>query len=335
MSLLQLTRWTQVALAPGNASLLQRAQAAGPALAALLPTIPGACATAARNLASGNMRGFLSGMLDLKNILEGGQPDVVVHIDGALRRNAALVQRLIQDCLEGETRPARPEITSYMIRNRQAENLRRSGLNAPALPLFEAALQSAIDNAGREHPYVATIFHNLAETHYGLGNLAEAESHYLRALAIHRKTRGVAHEQTIATCNNLADLYVTQGRSAAALNLFNQNIAAAEGLGQDHPHLAALLNNRASLHSANGDHGRAEFDARRAVVIHAAYGHTPDLGRAWANLANILASSGKPRPAQDFYNKAVRLLADTLGPNHPDTKDISRRRDEALANPAN
>ena len=94
---------------------------------------------------------------------------------------------------------------------------------------------------------------------------AEAVPLTQRALAIQEKTLGPDHPEVAASLNNLAQLYVLQGRYAEAEALFKRSLAIRErSLGPDNPDVAASLNNLAHLYRAQGRNTEAEPLEKRA-----------------------------------------------------------------------
>ena len=74
-----------------------------------------------------------------------------------------------------------------------------------------------------------------------------------RSLIIFEKTLGSDHPTVAAALNNLAELYVAQGRYAKAEPLHKRSLTIREkALGPGHPDVGASLNNLAALYVAQG-----------------------------------------------------------------------------------
>ena len=81
-----------------------------------------------------------------------------------------------------------------------------------------------------------------------LGNHAEAERLYRRALAIKERAQGPDHPDVGMTLNNLAVCCTAQGRFVEAEAFYQRALAIFEAtLGPDHPHVAACRENYALL----------------------------------------------------------------------------------------
>ncbi|MFP6889130.1 MAG: tetratricopeptide repeat protein, partial [Nitrospinota bacterium] len=81
----------------------------------------------------------------------------------------------------------------------------------------------------------------------------DAEPLLLRSLTTKEKTLGPGHPQVAMSLNNLAGLYMDQGRHKDAEPLFRRSLAIAEKtLEPGHPHVALGLNNLAGLYRVHG-----------------------------------------------------------------------------------
>jgi CHAT domain-containing protein len=174
--------------------------------------------------------------------------------------------------------------------NNLAGLYREQGRYAEAEQLYQRSLAVREKALGRDHPAVAASLNGLAEVYRNQGRYTDAEPLYQRSLAIREKAPGPNHPDVAESLNNLALLYDSQGRHADAEPLHRRFIgyfgkgawsrsslcrsgaeqcsqgryADAEALyqrslaitekafGPDHPHVAVLLNNLASLYGYQG-----------------------------------------------------------------------------------
>ena len=89
-----------------------------------------------------------------------------------------------------------------------------------------------------------------------------------RALAIYEQELGANHPATVASLNNLAELYWAQGKYPEAEPLLRRALAIREQqLGANHPHTATSLHNLARLYQDQGKYAEAEPLYQRALVI--------------------------------------------------------------------
>jgi len=84
----------------------------------------------------------------------------------------------------------------------------------------------------------------------------------------HIGTGGRDHPDVANSLNNLAALYLEQGRYADAKPLFKRSLAILEkSLGPDHPGVATALNNLAELYRDQGRYVDAEPLYNRSLAI--------------------------------------------------------------------
>ena len=147
------------------------------------------------------------------------------------------------------------------------------------------------------------------------------------------------HDAVATTLNNLAGLYLEQGKDAEAEPLCKRALEILEAaLGPSHPHVGTTLNNLAELYRAQGKVAEAEPLCKRALEIReAALGPShPHVAQALNNLAGLCRAQGTYAEAEPLFERALKILEEGLGPDHPNAKivrsnlDIMRReRDEA------
>ncbi len=121
--------------------------------------------------------------------------------------------------------------------------------------------------------------------------------------------------------NNLAQLYVNQGRYAQAEPLHKRSLAIREkALGPDHPDVALSLNNLARLYHHQGLYAQAEPLFRRALAIRekALGPEHPDVATSLNNLALLYYNQGLYAQAEPLYKQALKIDEKALGPEHPD-----------------
>ncbi|XWW96951.1 hypothetical protein V2A60_004931 [Cordyceps javanica] len=105
-------------------------------------------------------------------------------------------------------------------------------LGARVLAGFERAQQCGGGGGGngREGSVTASVADNMALAHAKLGELAQAESLWLRAYHGHAAARGRGAELSLAAANNLGLLYMRQGRLADADGWLRQALRGYEEL---------------------------------------------------------------------------------------------------------
>jgi Tfp pilus assembly protein PilF len=202
-----------------------------------------------------------------------------------------------------------------------ASILKTKGDYAAAEPFMRQVISGRTRILGSEHPDVATSLNNLAGLLQTQGKYNEAEPLYQQSLAIWRKVcaihlaassrdhsckvLGEEHPNVATSLNNLAALLEAQGKYDEAEPLYQQSLAimrkvcaihltassrdhSCKVLGEEHPHVAASLN----------------------------------------NLAVLLHSAGRSEEANVYGRQALAILTRALGPSHPTTQQwgVSRSR---------
>ncbi|GGT33132.1 tetratricopeptide repeat protein [Nonomuraea spiralis] len=195
----------------------------------------------------------------------------------------------------------------------QGQHQRAYDLANRALAITEAAY-------GPDHPTVATLLGNLANSFRALGRPGEAVPLEQRALAITEAAYGPDHPTIATLLGNLASGLHALGRPGEAVPLEQRALAITEAAyGPDHPDLAIRLGNLANSLHALGRPGEAVPLFERAVAItEAAYGPDhPDLAIGLGNLANGLHVLGLPGEAVPLEQRALAITEAAYGPDHP------------------
>lgn len=165
------------------------------------------------------------------------------------------------------------------------------------------------------------------ETYLTLGREAFQRGDPLQALEAFRaavdeaEQFGPLDERLALSLNNLAAAHRALGQPDRAAELLKRALAIlTETLGLAHPEVAVALGNLGAVCEAAGQRDQAEQFFRQAVQVteRAAASDDPDLaGRAHADLANFLVSSGKLEEAVRAQRGAVTARMQSLGLTHP------------------
>jgi CHAT domain-containing protein/tetratricopeptide (TPR) repeat protein len=181
----------------------------------------------------------------------------------------------------------------------------------------------------------------LAEIRVNQAKFADAESLFLRALAIRERLFGPNHQDVGHVVNGIALLYKEQGRYREAETFYKRALAIAEQkFGPDHRHVGTALNNLAALYKQLGRYAEAEPIYKRSLVIAEKSAGLEDDSVAISlnNLAGLYADQYRLAEAESLYNRAISIF-DKLGADHPSLAtclnnlaqlyDIQGRTDEA------
>jgi CHAT domain-containing protein len=124
-----------------------------------------------------------------------------------------------------------------------------------------------------------------------------------------------------SSLNNLANVYLYQGKHAEAEGLYKRALAVREkALGASHPHVAGDLHNLANVYRSQGKHADVEGLAKRAhAILEKAFGQDhPNVARSLNNLALVYKEQGKYADAEGFLKRALAVREKTFGADHPD-----------------
>jgi tetratricopeptide (TPR) repeat protein len=154
-----------------------------------------------------------------------------------------------------------------------------------------------------------------------LGNYAQAELFYRRALEISAKAFGKEHSNYAICLNNLALVYRLQGKYDEAIELYRQAKDIFEKtLGKEHPDNAVHLNNLANVYQLQGKYDEAIELYKQALGIgkKTIGKEHPNYAIRLNNLASVYQSQGKYDKAIEIYKNAKNITEKTLGKEHPD-----------------
>ncbi|MFM6478627.1 MAG: CHAT domain-containing tetratricopeptide repeat protein, partial [Microcystis panniformis] len=122
--------------------------------------------------------------------------------------------------------------------------------------------------------------------------------------------------------NNLALLYLFQGRYSEAEPLYKEALAISkQQLGDNHPLTVAILNNLAELYRVQGRYSGAEplYNRSLAIIKQQLGDNHPDTATSLNNLALLYLFQGRYSEAEPLYKEALAISKQQLGDKHPDT----------------
>lgn len=219
--------------------------------------------------------------------------------------------------------PDHPDTVESLLR--LGALLRAHGRAKDAEPLLRKAL-AALNRSGL--PAEQALL-ELAETLAVLGQTAEAEDLYTRALG-----RGEPGEGDPRTALSIAALRNASGNVSGAKRAYLdalERFANAGPLTEDQRKTrAAALNDLGLLLESEGDLDDAETAYRQSADAHAeAFGNEhPGTAAARANLAGMLAMRGEAVAAATLLERALDVFRAAYGPRHDNTARLRSRLGE-------
>ncbi len=196
------------------------------------------------------------------------------------------------------------------------------GQEVRVLDIVKRAESEIEPTFGTEPLLEAEVRDEVAAIYVRLGALADAETHYVRALEIRRSELGVAHPDVLASLSHLGMLHAKQVRYDEAEPMLRDAYQGQRTvLGPDHADTLATMTDLATTLHAMGQMKEAEALCRAVLDVHSRRHGDEHLDTltTTANLASVLQSSGASAEAEKLHHRAADGLARLLGPNHPTT----------------
>jgi tetratricopeptide (TPR) repeat protein/tRNA A-37 threonylcarbamoyl transferase component Bud32 len=220
-------------------------------------------------------------------------------------RAAALNKFLLEDLLAEaapEKNPRQKQVTVEEVLNKAA---------------------AKVDKAFADQPNVeADVRLAVGATYRKLGLFDRARPQLEKTVALHRKSLGPDHSDTLKATNELGMLLLDQGKPAEAEPLLRQNLETRRRLlGPEHAETLTTLNNLALLLYDEGKAAEAEPLFRQSLEIRLRVlgpDHSETLA-AVNNLALDLRDLGKLAEAETLFRQNLQTGRRVEGPDHPHT----------------
>ncbi|MFH1418459.1 MAG: tetratricopeptide repeat protein, partial [Planctomycetota bacterium] len=172
-------------------------------------------------------------------------------------------------------------------------------------PLVEAALQQTVGN-----------------TYAELGMYSEAVPRIERALALHRRTLGDDHPDTLVSISSMGHLLKLMGKLADAEPLYREALEGRRAvLGGDHPDTLTSIHNMGALLKRMGRLSDAELYHREALEGYRRVlgDDHPDTLVSISSMGHLLKLMGKLANAEPYYREALQGQRRVLGDDDPRT----------------
>jgi tetratricopeptide (TPR) repeat protein len=178
---------------------------------------------------------------------------------------------------------------------------------------------------GKEHPFTATIYNDMAVIFQDRGNYDKALEYYGYALTIREKVLGKEHPDTATTYDNMAATFKDQGDYGRALEYYGYAlIIRKEVLGKEHSDTAITYNNMALVFQDQGNYKKAlEYCGYALIIFEKALGKEhPNTATTYNNMAETFRIQGNYTEALKYCRSALAIFEKVLGKKHPDTATI-------------
>lgn len=186
--------------------------------------------------------------------------------------------------------------------------------------LFREALSSVEQACGEEHPEVARVLNDLAESLFAQNKVEPARRLLEKALYIQEKSLPPKDSRLSRTRCNLASVYVTRGRFAEAVRLYERDLAERQSQQvPDKALLATSLNNLAEALRSLGRNAEAEQRLEQALALReelVGLEH-PQVAQVLNNLGYLHLQQHRYEQAHECLQRALRIRESCLSANHP------------------
>ena len=198
----------------------------------------------------------------------------------------------------------------------------KSAEYSTALKWFQKTLSICENALGKNHPFTAIIYNNIALVYSDLGQHDLALEWYQKDLLLSEEMLGKDHPSTATTYNNIGGVYNNKGLKDLALEWYQKALVIREKeLGKDHPSTAITYNNIAGVYLGQRKYELALEWYRKALVIREKVlgENHPYTATTYSNIASIYSYQGKHDLALEWYQKALAIVIIVLGEDHPNT----------------
>ena len=183
-----------------------------------------------------------------------------------------------------------------------------------------------IDAELAETAEVAASLHGtVGFTYYRIGLYDQAERHLQSALNLRRQVHGQSHADTLASMNQLGELFSHMGRYDEAERLFDEVWSVRRHtLGNDDPLTLSVWGNLGWLYIYQGRFGEAEsaFDQVLEAMRRVLGDEHRDTLMSMHALATVYRSGGKYEKAEKQFEVVAEVAGRVLGEDHPDVLNI-------------
>ncbi len=190
------------------------------------------------------------------------------------------------------------------------------------IPLFQQALNRALNNLGPGDPDTLSCMNNLGNAYRAVGRLEEALPLLEQTRRLRDTRLGPGHRETIISMNNLAIAYRAAGRFEDALPLYEKVTSWSNSqLGPAHPESLTFANNLANayLDSGRNDDAVSLFEETLKQQKSTIGVDHPDTLRSANNLARAYRAAGRLNDGLSLLRQTLERQRVSLRPGHPDT----------------
>lgn len=214
------------------------------------------------------------------------------------------------------------QVTEFLVGLfRSSAPSQRRGEDLTAGQLLERGLEriNELDGSPLVHAQLQSA---LGSVYLDLGDLQTARNLTEHALAVQRRELGEMHPSALATLKNLAAVALLEGALDEAQRLYEEALELhAHSLGDLHEETLDARRGLGSVFRDRGEFAKSADIQEEVVEGYRALGQYESSNgiNAITGLAVSTIQAGDPQAAIPYFEEALRLSREVLGPNHPRT----------------
>ena len=244
---------------------------------------------------------------------------------GALQdRNHALLEKRRADDESASARAVNNFLQQDLLA--QASAHRQARRDSPPDP--DLKVRTALDRAaagiegkfGKQPLVEASIRQTIGRAYLDLGLYSPVEKQFERSFELKRRILGPDHPETLRSMDDLAVLYLHNGKKAQARPLLIKGLEIEPRvLGENHRITAATMSHLASLYRSEGRYKEAEALYAKAVEIERRVlgPEDPDTLMSLNNMGLVYLSEGKFDQAELIFGTLLYTHRQLHGDEHP------------------
>jgi tetratricopeptide (TPR) repeat protein len=221
-------------------------------------------------------------------------------------------------------------VNEFLRRDLLAQGSARAQADAGSAPDPDLKVRTALNRAAARiagrfdfQPAVeASIRRTIGLAYFDMNLFVEAQPQLERAVEIRKRALGAQHPDTLASMDELGQLYTLQGKYPAAKELLSEVLAARRRvLGEQHPDTWTTLSNLGIAISYEGDDTRAApiFQEVLAADRRLHGEEHPETLSVMDDLACTYLRLGRFEEGSSLLERELELQRRVLGPKHPTT----------------
>lgn len=196
----------------------------------------------------------------------------------------------------------------------------KMGLYNYAVKQYQKAIDNFLHTAGKDHPSIATAYHNLGLSLLKKGLLDECMEYFTKSLNIKKKAYDGMNSHLAHLYGSISHALRLQGKYSEALSYQEKCLDIWEyKLGSNHPNLAVCNENIAEILKLEGSFATAIKCLEKALEIRTKFkkGQELKIAETHLKIGHTYKANNDTYQSVKAYNKALEIFIKTFGVNSP------------------